>query len=178
MVVWGPCSKELYAVQPSSNSCPIIRKAHWKTNRRGGKSLLCQFSDSISLSFVFNWCWPELSNLILAVKMIDHRPNVTGICQRAWNQRFLSELLVYLKNSPPRLVLLFLTRVWNPKIYNLEWKKLYDLFHNVSWFQIWSWNSYHTFDILLAFHKQKSPYWVSFIQCYLNYWVFPCGMDI
>ena len=30
---------------------------------------------------------------------------------RAGNQRFLSELLVYLKNCPPRLVLLFLTSV-------------------------------------------------------------------
>ena len=42
----------------------------------------------------------------------------------------------------------FLTMVWNPKIFDLELKKnIYDLFDNVSLFQILSWNRYHTFDI-------------------------------
>ena len=40
--------------------------------------------------------------------------------KRVGKQRFLSELLVYLKNCPQRLVLFFLTRVLNHKIYNLE----------------------------------------------------------
>ena len=58
-------------------------------------------------------------------------PETLGICficicsrTRAGNQCFLSELLVYLKNCPQRLVLLFLTMVWNPKFYNLEWKEV------------------------------------------------------
>ena len=50
----------------------------------------------------------------------------------------------------PKLVFLFLTMVWNPKIYYLEWKKLYKLFDNVSIFQILSWDSYHTFDIPMS----------------------------
>jgi hypothetical protein len=32
--------------------------------------------------------------------------------------------LVYLENCPPRLISLFLTMIWNPKIYDLEWKKI------------------------------------------------------
>ena len=65
---------------------------------------------------------------------------------RVGKQRFLSELLVYLENCPPRLVLLFLTIVGNPKIYDLEWKKIIWYFFYVLWFQILSSNSYHTFD--------------------------------
>ena len=43
---------------------------------------------------------------------------------RAGNHHFFLELLVYLMICTPRLVLIFLTMVWNPKIYDLEWKKI------------------------------------------------------
>ena len=52
---------------------------------------------------------------------------------RAGKHRFFSELLVYLENCPPRLISLFLKMIWNPKIYDLEWKKNYKTFWILSY---------------------------------------------
>ena len=72
---------------------------------------------------------------------------------RAGNRHFLLELLVYLKNCPPRFVLLFLTMVWNSKIYNLKWGEKNMIF-------------------LIMFHDFRFGFWI--VTTHLKYKCLKC----
>ena len=103
----------------------LINLPFWQFFEFSGKKkryLFFLFFVFFSLQFFFTFGILFLNILRLLLKVNTFTTEQQKWPKRAGNQRFLSVLLVYLKNCLPRLVLLFLTMIWNPK------KKYYMIF--------------------------------------------------